>query len=238
MKVDILAIGIHPDDVELSCSGTLIKEIKSGKKVAILDLSEGELGTRGDADTRKKEAAAAAEIMGVANRVILNMRDGFFTYDEAHIRQIVTYIRLFQPEIILCNAPHDRHPDHGKAGKLLADAAFYSGLVKIKTHYNSEEQQVWRPKAVYHYIQDRFIKPDVVVDVSAEVDAKMDAIMAYSSQFYNPESAEPATPISGKDFMDFVKAKMRVTGREAGVEYGEGYVVTRIPAIDSLLDLK
>jgi bacillithiol biosynthesis deacetylase BshB1 len=238
MKVDILAIGIHPDDVELSCAGTLIKEIKSGKKVAILDLSEGELGTRGDAETRKKEAAAAAEIMGVANRVILNMRDGFFTYDEAHIRQIVTYIRFFQPEIILCNAPHDRHPDHGKAGKLLADAAFYSGLVKIKTHYNSEEQQVWRPKAVYHYIQDRFIKPDVVVDVSAEVDAKMDAIMAYSSQFYNPESAEPATPISGKDFMDFVKAKMRVTGREAGVEYGEGYVVTRIPAIDSLLDLK
>lgn len=237
MKVDILAIGVHPDDVELSCAGTLIKEIKAGKKVAILDLSEGELGTRGDAEIRKKEAAAAAEIMGVANRAILNLRDGFFTYDEAHIRQIITYIRFFQPEIILCNAPRDRHPDHGKAGKLVADAAFYSGLIKIKTHYNSEEQQAWRPKAVYHYIQDRFIKPDVVVDVSAEVDAKMRAILAYSSQFYNPESAEPATPISGQDFIDFVKAKMRVTGREAGVEYGEGYVVTRIPAVDSLLDL-
>ncbi|NCP45050.1 MAG: bacillithiol biosynthesis deacetylase BshB1, partial [Flavobacteriales bacterium] len=188
MKLDILAIGIHPDDVELSCSGTLLKHIALGKKVGILDLTHGELGSRGSAEIRLQEAKNAALIMGVHTREILNFSDGFFENNKEHQLAIIKMLRLYQPEIVLANATSDRHPDHGRASKLISDACFYGGLRKIETEFEGQIQQHWRPKAVYHYIQDRYLKPDFVVDVTDFVDKKMEAINAYSSQFYNPES--------------------------------------------------
>ena len=237
MKIDILAIGIHPDDVELSCSGTIAKHIAFGKKVGILDLTQGELGTRGNAELRTKEANEAAIILGVSFRTQLNLKDCFFENNEENQKKIIEIIRKHQPEIILCNAISDRHPDHGRASKLVSDASFYSGLIKIETHSDNKIQQAWRPKAVYHYIQDQYIHPDFVIDISEFIDIKHKAIMAYSSQFYNPSSNEPETPISSKHFIESVNSKMSILGRDIGVKFAEGFTVIRYPGINSLFDL-
>lgn len=236
-KIDILAIGIHPDDVELSCSGTLLRHIALGRKAGILDLTRGELGTRGNAELRTQEANAAAQILGVEFREQLDFKDGFFANDEAHQRMIIQKIREHQPQIVLCNAVSDRHPDHGRAAKMVADACFYSGLVKIETRLNGVAQQAWRPKAVYHYIQDNFIHPDFVIDVTSFIDKKHQAIFAFSSQFYNPNSKEPETPISSKEFIEALDAKMALWGRAIGVRYAEGFTVNRYPGVNSLFDL-
>lgn len=237
MKVDILAIGIHPDDVELSCSGTLMKHIAMGKKAAILDLTLGELGTRGSAELRTKEAMAAAKIQGISFRKQLQLKDGFFENNEASQRVIIEVIRECQPDIVLCNAISDRHPDHGRAAQLAADACFLSGLVKIETHTDGKKQEVWRPKAVYHYIQDNFMKPDLVVDVTDHYEKKKEAILAFSSQFYDPNSKEPETPISTKHFMEAVDAKMILFGRSIGVRYAEGFIASRYIGVKNLFDL-
>jgi N-acetylglucosamine malate deacetylase 1 len=238
MKVDILAVGAHPDDVELSCSGTLLKHIKAGKSAAILDLTRGELGTRGSAELRTKEAMESARILGLAGRTQLELKDGFFGIDERQLREIIVQIRRYQPEIVLCNAVSDRHPDHGRAAKLVSEACFYSGLAKIITVYEGQEQTRWRPKAVYHYIQDNYLEPDFVVDVSAELETKMRSIMAYSSQFFDPSSKEPETPISGREFLDYLKSRMAVWGRSIGAAYAEGFTVGRIPGVDDLFALR
>ena len=237
MKIDILAIGIHPDDVELSCSGTIAKHIAFGKKVGILDLTQGELGTRGNAELRTKEANDAAIILGVSFRTQLNLKDCFFENNEENQKKIIEIIRKHQPEIILCNAISDRHPDHGRASKLVSDSSFYSGLIKIETHSDNKIQQAWRPKAVYHYIQDQYIHPDFVIDISDFIDIKHKAIMAYSSQFYNPSSNEPETPISSKHFIETINSKMSILGRDIGVKFAEGFTVNRYPGINSLFDL-
>jgi bacillithiol biosynthesis deacetylase BshB1 len=237
MKTDILAIGSHPDDVELGCSGTIIKHIAAGKKVGILDLTRGELGTRGNAKLRTIEATAAAKILGVSFRTQLNFKDGFFINDKAHQREIIQQIRKHQPEIVLCNAVSDRHPDHGRAAKLVSDACFYSGLIKIETQLNGKKQKAWRPRAVYHYIQDHYIHPDFVVNVSDCIETKQRAIMAFSSQFYNPKSKEPTTSISSEEFLASVNSKMSIWGRAIGVSYAEGFTVGRYPGVNSLFDL-
>ncbi len=238
MKIDILAIGVHPDDVELGCSGTIAKHIALGKKVGILDLTLGELGTRGSAELRTKEATEAAKILGVSFRTQLKMKDGFFENNEAHQKQIIEIIRKHQPEIILCNAINDRHPDHGRAAKLTSDACFYSGLIKIETTVDGKKQDAWRPKAVYHYIQDHYIHPDFVVDITDFMEIKHKAIMAFSSQFYDPKSGEPETPISSKAFLESLDAKMSLWGRAMGVPYAEGFTVDRYPGVNNLFDLK
>ncbi len=237
MKVDILAIGVHPDDVELGCSGTIAKHIALGKKVGILDLTLGELGTRGNAELRTKEATEAAKILGVSFRTQLKMKDGFFENNEAHQKQIIEVIRKHQPEIILCNAVNDRHPDHGRASKLTADACFYSGLIKIETTIDGKKQDAWRPKAVYHYIQDHYIHPDLVIDITDFMEVKHKAIMAFSSQFYDPNSGEPETPISSKAFIESLNSKMALWGRAMGVPYAEGFTVDRYPGVNNLFDL-
>lgn len=237
MKIDILAIGVHPDDVELSCSGTLIKHVAMGKNVAVLDLTLGELGTRGSAELRTKEAMAAAKIQGLSFRKQLNLKDGFFEHNEQALRAIIEVIRYCKPEIVLCNAISDRHPDHGRSAKLEADACFYSGLMKIETTYEGKKQEAWRPKAVYHYIQDNYLEPDFVIDVSDHVEKKKEAIMAFSSQFYDPNSKEPETPISNKFFMEAVEAKMILFGRSIGVRYAEGFTASRYLGIKNLFDL-
>ena len=238
MKLDILAIGVHPDDVELSCAGTILKHIKMGKKVGVLDLTKGELGTRGSAELRMEEAKKAAELMNLDVRVQLDFADGFFTNDEQHQREIIQVIRLCKPDIVLANAIDDRHPDHGRASKLISDACFYSGLVKVETEYDGQQQEAWRPKAVYHYIQDRHLEPDFVVDVSEFMDQKLEVIKAYGSQFFNPDSSEPETPISGESFLDVVKAKMAVLGRQIGVDYAEGYTAERYVGVDDITMLR
>jgi bacillithiol biosynthesis deacetylase BshB1 len=238
MKLDILAIGIHPDDVELSASGTILKHIALGKTVGILDLTKGELGTRGNAELRTQEATKAASILGISIREQLNMADGFFENNEAHQKQIIQIIRKYQPEIILCNAISDRHPDHGRAAKLTGDACFYSGLAKIETKNGSTIQTAWRPKAVYHYIQDNFIEPNFVVDITPFMDKKMESIMAYSSQFFDPNSKEPVTPISSKNFMEYVKAKGSLFGRAINCDYAEGFTVNRYIGVENLFDLR
>ena len=237
MKLDILAIAAHPDDAELSCSGTLLKHIAAGKKCGIIDLTQGELGTRGSAKLRAIETAKATKIMKLSIRENLKMEDGFFLHDKKNQLHIIQQIRLFQPEIVLCNAVQDRHPDHGRAAVLVSEACYYSGLMKIETKHNNKLQKAWRPKAVYHYIQDRNMKPDFVIDVSPFVGKKMQAINAYSSQFYDPNSKEPESPISQKDFLDFVKSKMKVWGRDAGFKYAEGFTVERSIGIKDLFSL-
>jgi len=238
MKLDILAIGVHPDDVELGCSGTILKHISQGKKVGILDLTKGELGSRGSADLRLLEAEKSAKILGVSIRENLGFADGFFVNDKEHQLEIIKVLRKYQPDVVLCNAPIDRHPDHGRASQLVSEACFYSGLVKIETEFNGEIQDLWRPKAVYHYIQDRFLKPDFVVDVSEHLDRKMDAIMAFSSQFYNPNSDLPETPISSKKFLDFVKARMANFARDINSDYAEGFTTDRVIGVEDITLLK
>ncbi len=241
MKTDILAIGIHPDDVELSASGTLLRQVALGYSFGLLDLSLGELGSRGTPELRREEAAAAARILGAAFREHLDLPDGFFEHSPENMLKIVRSIRAHRPEIVLCNAPDDRHPDHGRAAKLVADACFYSGLIKIDTLDDTgAPQAAWRPKAVYHYIQDKQLVPDFVVDITPWFEKKMQAILAFSSQFYDPNNPGegPQTPISGKEFLDFMEAKARVFGRPAQVKYAEGFICSRTPAVDDLFSLK
>lgn len=237
MKIDILAVGIHPDDIELSCSGTIAKHIAMGKTVGILDLTRGELGTRGNAVLRTKEANDSAKILGVSFRTQLNFKDGFFENNEAHQKEIIQQIRKHQPEIVLCNAVSDRHPDHGRSAKLVADACFYSGLIKIETQLENVIQKAWRPKAIYHYIQDQYIHPDFVIDITEFYDVKHKSIMAFSSQFFNTNSNEPETPISSKEFLESLNSKMSLWGRAIGVKYAEGYTVCRYPGVNNLFDL-
>jgi bacillithiol biosynthesis deacetylase BshB1 len=233
MKLDILAIGVHPDDVELGCAGTLLSAIAEGKKVGIVDLTRGELGTRGTADTRKVEARNAANILGIEIRENLGMADGFFQNDESHQRILIQAIRKYQPTIILANAPEDRHPDHGRSSKMVSDAAFLSGLRKIVTKLDGKEQQEWRPTYVFHYLQDRFLQPSFVVDISKYMDKKLASVLAYSTQFYNPELNEPETYISSPQFIDSVKARAMMLGKRIGVEFAEGYISEKMIGISS-----
>ncbi|WP_298494775.1 bacillithiol biosynthesis deacetylase BshB1 [uncultured Algibacter sp.] len=238
MKLDILAFGAHPDDVELGCGGTIAKEVKNGKKVGIIDLTRGELGTRGTAETRDEEAFNAAKILGVSIRTNLEFADGFFVNDKKHQLAIIKMIRKYQPEIILCNAIDDRHIDHGKGSKLVSGACFLSGLIKIETTDDGVVQKPWRPKQVYHYIQWKHIEPDLTVDISGFINKKMDAVLAYKTQFFDAHSKEPETPISSKNFTDSIIYRSRDLGRLIGVEHAEGYTVERYVAVDSLFDLK
>jgi N-acetylglucosamine malate deacetylase 1 len=239
MKLDILAIGSHPDDVELGCAATLAKEIANGKKVGIIDLTQGELGTRGNEKTRFEEAANAANILGVDIRENMKFEDGFFINDKEHQLKMIKMIRKYAPEIVICNAIEDRHIDHAKGSQLVCDACFLSGLMKIET--NDDEgnlQKPWRPKQIYHYIQWKNLEPDLIVDVSGFMDIKMDSVLAYKTQFYDANSKEPITPISTKNFTDNIKNRAIDMGRLIGVEYGEGFTVDRTIAVDSLFNLK
>lgn len=237
MKVDILAFSAHPDDIEISSSGTVLKHIHQGKTVAIVDLTGGELGSRGTIDTRREEAKAASEILGLSDRVNLGMADGFFEHNEANLRLVIEQIRHFKPEIVLANAVSDRHPDHAKGSKLVSEGCFLAGLMKIETTYKGEAQKAHRPKAVYHYIQDRHIEPDFVVDVSEFVEKKIASIKAYKTQFYDPNSKEPKTPISGEEFFDAIYGRMSNFGRQIGVDYAEGFTVERYVGVNDLFDL-
>lgn len=238
MKLDILAFGAHPDDVELGCAGTILKEISLGKKVGIVDLTRGELGTRGSAEIRDQEATAAAKILGVSVRENMQMRDGFFVNDEKHQLEIIKMIRKYQPEIVLCNAIDDRHIDHAKGSKLVSDACFLSGLIKIETELDGQKQLAWRPKVVYHYLQWKNIEPDFVVDITGFNDQKIASILAYRTQFYDPESDEPESPITSKNFLESLSYRSRDLGRLTGVEYAEGFTVERYLAVNSLGDLR
>lgn len=238
MTIDILAVGIHPDDVELSCSGTLLRHTAQGKTFGLLDLSRGELGTRGTPEIRRREALESARLLGAAFRETLDIPDGLFTHHPDNWLEIVRVLRQYRPEIVLCNAPDDRHPDHGRAAKMVADACFYAGLEKIETFDNEEnKQEKWRPRAVYHYIQDVQLTPDFVVDITPWFARKMEAIRAFRSQFYDPGDESPNTPISGKDFLDFMEAKARVFGRPIQVEFAEGFICARTPGVGDLFDL-
>lgn len=237
MKLDILAFGAHPDDVELGCAGTLAKEISLGKKVGIVDLTQGELGTRGSAELRMVEAANAAEIMGVSARENLKMADGFFVNDKAHQLKIIEMVRKYKPDMVICNAVRDRHIDHGKGSSLVSDACFLSGLRKIETELDGESQEAWRPKVVYHYMQWRDDKPDFIVDVTGFLDVKIAAIKAYKSQFYDPNSKEPETPITSKTFFDSLTYRAEDLGRIVGVKHAEGFTTERYVAVDTISDL-
>lgn len=237
MKLDILAFGAHPDDVELGAGATIAKEISLRKKVGIVDLTRGELGTRGSAEIRDKEAARSAEILGLSARENLAFADGFFVNDKEHQTKVIEMIRKYRPEVVLCNAVDDRHIDHPKGSKLVSDACFLSGLVKFDTQLDGKSQDAWRPKRVYHYIQWKNLEPDFVVDVTGFIDKKVESILAYSSQFYDPKSDAPETPISNKNFIDSVTYRARDLGRYINTEYAEGFNTERYPAINSLDDL-
>ena len=238
MKLDILAIGVHPDDVELCCGGTLAKEISLGKKAGILHLTEGELGTRGTNEIRRRESDEAAQILGVHAVEHLSIGDGYFEQNPETLNQIIKVIRKYQPEIVLLNAVYDRHPDHARASELCSRACFLSGLPKIETFEENAIQKAWRPKYVYHYIQWHNINPDFVVDISDHITQKIEACKAYSSQFYDKNSDEPETPISSKNFFDSITYRARDLGRIIGVEYAEGFTVERFIGINSLSDIK
>ena len=231
MKVDVLAIGAHPDDVELGCGGTIAKLISEGKKVAILDLTQGELGTRGTNETRAIEAKNAAEILGISARENLKMKDGFLVNSEEYQLRIIKAIRTYQPEIVFCNAVDDRHPDHAKAAKLASDACFLSGLIKIETEESGKKQEKWRPKQVFHYIQWKNLEPDFVIDISGFLDKKIESCLAYKTQFYDPTSTEPTTPISSKSFLDSIAYRAQDLGRLAGVEHAEGFTTEKTLAL-------
>ncbi|MXP06081.1 bacillithiol biosynthesis deacetylase BshB1 [Apibacter sp. B3706] len=223
MKLDILAIGAHPDDVELGCGGTLAKMISENKKVGILDLTEGELGTRGTALTRKSESEEASKILSIAYRENLKFRDGFFKNDDIHQIELIKIIRKYKPDIVLANAVNDRHPDHGKAAKLVYDACFLSGLLKIQTSYNGVTQDKWRPKHIFNYIQWNEEKPDFIIDISHFLDKKIEACMAYKTQFYDPNSLEPNTPITSINFKKSIIYRAENLGRLIGCDAGEGF---------------
>lgn len=238
MKLDILAFAAHPDDVEITCSGTLIKEVRKGRKVGIVDLTGGEMGTRGSKELRSLEVGRSSGIMGVHARENLGFRDCFFVDDEEHRIKVVRMIRKYRPEIILCNTPSDRHPDHGRASSLVLNAVFLSRLPRLETELDGTEQAPWGPRTLFHYIQDRYHRPDFVIDVSDVWEERMKAMMAFSSQFYDPESSEPQSPISTKDFLQFVEGRAREFGRQAGYALAEGFLVSRIPGVDDLMTLR
>ena len=233
LKLDILAFAAHPDDVELACSGTLIKHIQQGKKVGIIDLTRGELGTRGDVATRMKEAEVSSQIMKIAVRENLDLPDGFLIENEESLKKIIVVIRKYQPEIVLCNAKYDRHPDHGLAGQLVSRACFLSGLIKIET-----SQPAWRPKMIYHYIQDRFIQPDLIIDITDQFEERMKTVLAFKSQFFNADSIEPLTTIATKEFLDHLKGRLLQFGRSINTTYGEGFTTERPVGADDLFTLK
>jgi len=240
MKLDVLAFGVHPDDIELSCSGTLLVEIKNGKKVGIIDLTRGELGTRGTAQTREEEAANSARILGVEIRENLEMADAFFRNDEENQRKIITVLRKYQPDIILCNAPDDRHPDHGRSANLVADASFLSGLRKIETFDGGKKQQMWKPKYIFNYIQDHYLSPSFVVDISPVIEEKLESIRAFKTQFYVPgeNENEPQTYISSPEFLDSVINRSKMFGKMIGVKHAEGFIskkMTGIRTFDALI---
>lgn len=228
MKLDILAFGAHPDDVELSCAGTLLVEKKNGKKVGVVDLTQGELGTRGSAEIRRMEAAAAAAILQLDVRENLELPDGFFKNDEANQRRIIQAIRKFQPEIVLCNAPEDRHPDHGRSAQLMEDAVFLSGLRKIETTQDGQIQDVWRPSYVFNYIQDNYMHPNFLIDISDVMEQKLASIRAYGTQFDSPNLNEPQTYISTPDFLESIIYRAKMYGKMIGVKYAEGYISKKI----------
>ena len=236
-QLDILAFGAHPDDVELSCGGTIAKEVSVGKKVGIVDLTRGELGTRGSADLRAKEARQAASILGVSVRENLGLRDGFFKNDEPHQLDIIKILRKYRPNVVLCNAQTDRHIDHGRAASLVHDACFLSGLRKIETFIDDRPQKLWRPSQVYHYIQWNNTPCDFVVDISDFIDKKMAAILSYGSQFYDEKSKEPDTPISSQQFLDSIQNRAADLGRIIGVGYAEGFTTQRQLAVAQISDL-
>lgn len=237
MKLDILAIGVHPDDVELGCAGTLMKHIDQGYSVGIVDLTKGELGTRGTIATRKKEALEASKIMGVKVRENLGFKDGFFVNDEKHQRELIKVIRKYQPSIVISNAKFDRHPDHGRSAQLTYDACFLAGLSKVETTLNGKKQQAYRPKALYHYIQAIHAEPHFVVDITNYFDRKLEAIHAYKTQFYDPKSKEKNTFISSPEFLEFVRARASHFGVPIGVRYAEGFTVNRIPGVNDIVSL-
>ena len=238
MKVDILAIGSHPDDVELGCSGTIAKEISNGKRVGIIDLTRGELGTRGSAEIREKEANQAAEILKVSFRENLNFKDGFFKNDEEHQLKLIQVIRKYRPDFILCNAPDDRHIDHPKGAKLVVDACFLSGLEKIESTLEGNKQEPWRPNNIYHYIQWKSLKPDFIVDISDHFKTKIKSVKAFKSQFYDGNETVHNTPISTKNFLDSIEYRARDLGRLTNVDYGEGFIAARIPLVENISELK
>tara|TARA_B100000809_G_scaffold152910_1_gene150304 strand:+ start:34 stop:735 length:702 start_codon:yes stop_codon:yes gene_type:complete len=232
MKVDVLVFGAHPDDVELGCGGTVIKLVEQGKKIGIIDLTRGELGTRGTAETRKEECENATKILGVAVRDNMDFKDGFFKDDEAHKLELIKKIREYCPEIVIANAQTDRHPDHGRASQIVLDACFLAGLEKIETG-----QKIWRPKAIYHYIQFNNLIPDIVVDITKQIDAKLLAVKAYTTQFFNSDSKESETIISSQGFLDSVSYRAKDLGRQSHCEYAEGFLAHQMPKVDSLLDI-
>jgi len=232
MKLDILAIGAHPDDVELGCSGTLIKHLKNGLKVGVIDLTRGELGTRGTSETREEETKNATNILGVDSRENLGLKDGFFKNSEENRITLIKKIRKYQPNIVITNAPSDRHPDHSRASELTIDACFLSGLEKVDTN-----QEVWRPKHIYHYIQFLNILPDFVVDISEEMEQKLESVLCYKTQFYNPESTETETIISSKDFLESIKYRAKDLGRQADCEFAEGFISSQNLKVNLLTDL-
>lgn len=237
MKLDILVIAAHPDDAELCCSGTILTHIAAGHKVGIVDLTQGELGTRGNAALRMQEADASTKLLGIHARENLGFRDCFFTNDEAHQLKIAAIIRKYQPEIVLTNAVHDRHPDHGKASSLISVSCFLAGLRRIETMLDDVSQPAWRPRVVYHFIQDYYIKPDFIVDISTMMEKKLAVIQVFKSQFHDPESVEPATVLSSPDFMERIRARAREYGKVGDVEYGEGFTVERMIGVRDLFDL-
>ena len=235
MKIHVMAIGAHPDDVELGCSGTLYNHVRKGQQVAIVDLTEGELGSRGTVDTRYAEAAAASAVLGLAQRHNLKMEDGFFQHTRENVIKLVQVIRLHQPEIILANAPSDRHPDHGRASTLIRDAAFLSGLIKIETEWDGVPQEAWRPKRVFHYIQDRFLEPSFIVDITDSMEVKMESVKCYGTQFFSKEDdGAPATYISSEKFLDKIKERAALLGKRIGTTYGEGFISEANPGIADL----
>ena len=237
MKLDILAIAAHPDDIELACSGTLASHRDMGYKVGILDLTKGEMGTRGTPEIRMQEADASARILGLSARENLGFKDIYFKDDLDHQTAIARVIRKYKPEIVLANAVRDRHPDHGKGGSLASHACFISGLRKLETTMDGVAQKVWRPKFVYHYIQNEYIEPDLVVDISDYWETKKESILAFKSQFHNPDSQEPESFISRPEFLDFIEARSRELGHKINVEFGEGFTVERVAGVKNLFNL-
>ncbi len=237
MKLNILVLAVHPDDAELGCGGTIASHIAMGHKVGIVDLTKGELGTRGTAAIREAEAAAASKILGISVRENLGFKDGFFQNNEQHQLAVVKVIRKYQPDIIITNAPEDRHPDHGRSSTLITTAAFMAGLAKIETTLDGANQGIWRAKQIYHFIQSQLLVPDIIVDVSAHWETKLRAIRAYQSQFYNPDSTEPETFISSPGFLKLIESRGHEFGYSIGVTYGEGFLINRKPGVKNLNNL-
>ncbi|ASU33302.1 bacillithiol biosynthesis deacetylase BshB1 [Mucilaginibacter xinganensis] len=240
LKLDILVLSVHPDDAELGCAGTLLKHHAMGKKTGIVDLTRGELGTRGSAEIRDQEAAESGRILGLAVRENIGIPDGFFENTKEYQLKIIEVIRKYQPEILITNAYHDRHPDHGRANKLVEESAFLAGLRKIETSFNGELQHAWRPKQTLHFIQDNYIRPDILIDITNFWDTKVESIKAFGSQFFNPDwsADEPQTYISSPDFIQIVEARAREFGKSIGVKYAEGFTSRKILGVDTLFDLR